>query len=343
MVKGGRVPSLTVSIGDRATLVTTDHALSIGRDASSGALLSDERASRRHALVRVENGVWIYEDLASTNGSFVDGVRVSRLLLDRERVVRVGNAMTGELIRLTPEVIPRAIHIPLSPAAAAGLLASVVLILGAAGVVSGAFSTNASASASAAPATTAAASSVVLTTSDVASVGRASTVRIVQGNGLGSGVYLGSGRVLTAAHVVPTTATIVVSFAERQVGTARVIRRDESDDLALLEVAGLDGAGAKAIVWGDSSALRQGDTLIALGYPAGLPLSVKAGVVSGLRVEGTTDLIQTDASLNPGMSGGPVLDSAGHLVGITDFGLTKYPGLNFAVASTTARAFVEGR
>lgn len=304
-------------------------------------VLSDERASRRHAIVRVENGEWLYEDLASTNGSYLEGARVSRFRIDRERVVRIGHPTTGEIVHLVPG-LPAAIdRVPPLRRVVAALLASILLVTVVGAVASGALSIRYSSSASATATSRASGVASTLTTTDVAAIGRTSTVRIVQGDGLGSGVYLGNGRVLTAAHVVPGTGRIIVSFAEQQIGTAKVMRRDQADDLALLEIAGLDAAGARPITWGDSSILRQGDALVALGYPAGLPLSVKVGVVSGLRVEGDTDLIQTDASLNPGMSGGPVLNSSGYLVGITDFGYTRYPGLNFAIASTTARAFVE--
>ncbi len=339
-------PSLTIAGGGRTFLATTGEAIAVGRDPAASVPLSDERVSRRHALIRFDNGDWIYEDLSSTNGSFVDGSRVTRLLLDRERIVRVGNPVNGEELRLTPAIRPRAVQrhaFPYLPTVLAGLV-----VVGAAGsvVFANGAASRPSPTTSAAPTVTASATPVptatTLSTSDVAAIGRASTVQIVQGNVLGSGVYLGNGQVLTAAHVVATTALIVISYDERQVGTARVVRRSKNDDLALLSVTGLDGAGARPVVWGDSSVLRQGDTLVALGYPAGLPLSVKVGVVSGLREDGGTSLVQTDASLNPGMSGGPVLDGSGRLVGITDFGISKYPGLNFAVASTTARAFVDG-
>ena len=166
---------------------------------------------------------------------------------------------------------------------------------------------------------------------------------VVQGNSQGSGSYLGGGRVLTAAHVVQTNATVVVYFENKRIGSAQIVRRDSQRDLALLSISGLEEAGARALEWRDSSTLREGEELLAVGYPEGLPFSVKVGVVSGLRTLGATDLIQTDASLNHGMSGGPVLDASGRLIGVTDFGYPGAVGLNFAVASSTAREFVEGR
>jgi putative serine protease PepD len=166
---------------------------------------------------------------------------------------------------------------------------------------------------------------------------------VVQGNSQGSGSYLGGGRVLTAAHVVQSNAAVVVYFENQRIGSALIVRRDTQRDLALLSISGLEGLGARPLEWRDSGTLREGDELLALGYPEGLPFSVKVGVVSGLRTVGATDLIQTDASLNPGMSGGPVLDASGRLVGVTDFGYLGAVGLNFAVASSTARVFADGR
>jgi serine protease Do len=182
-----------------------------------------------------------------------------------------------------------------------------------------------------------------LTTSDVAAIGKASTVKLTQGNTLGTGIYLGDGQILTAAHVVSGTGTIGIFFDELRIGSATISRVDQRHDLAVLAAPRLESFGLRPITWGDSAALREGDSLVTLGYPAGLPLSVKFGVVSGLRQDGTTQLIQTDASVNPGMSGGPVLDSRGRLVGVNDFISSRYPGLSFAVASTTVRDFLDGR
>ena len=196
---------------------------------------------------------------------------------------------------------------------------------------------------SASPTASASPQPTSLTRPDVAAIGRGGTVYITRGNAQGSGAYIGDGQVVTAAHVVSGLGPILIRFNDLPVGTAVIVRVNETDDVALLRIQGLDAAGARALLWGDSGALRQGDDLVALGYPEGLPLSTKVGVVSGLRRLGTTELIQTDASLNHGMSGGPVLDVAGHLVGLVDFGFPQAQGLNFAVASNTARPFVEGR
>ena len=73
---------------------------------------------------------------------------------------------------------------------------------------------------------------------------------------------------------------VLIRFNDLPVGTAALVRINETDDVALLTIQGLDTAGAHGLLWGDSGALRQGDDLIALGYPEGLPLSTKAGVVN---------------------------------------------------------------
>ena len=343
--------TLTVFCGGRSYLVTAPGPITIGRDPTATVRLTDERGSRRHSVIRLEGDTWLYEDLASTNGSYLDGAHVGRLLIDREFDIRIGNPIDGEIVRI--RLGPRPVVAParrIVVGAIGAVLAAVLLALAAiTNVPSMALRLNAASPAPSvdipSPTRTPALTEKVLTTSDVAAIGRAATVLIVQGDLLGSGVYLGANIVLTAAHVVPTTAPIVVSFDDRRIGTARIVRLDSNDDLALLSVSGLDAAGARPITWGDSMSLREGDQLVALGYPLGLPFTVKVGVVSGLRQDRDTgtNLIQTDAAINPGMSGGAVLDARARLVGINDWGYRNYAGLNFAVASSTARAFVEGQ
>jgi S1-C subfamily serine protease len=195
---------------------------------------------------------------------------------------------------------------------------------------------------SASPSHTPTASPVKLSRADIAALGKHGTVRVDQGNLQGSGVYLGGGRVLTAAHVVPSSAAkTMISLDERTVGEAQLIRVDRPRDLALLTITGSEYGGAIALRLGDSTALREGDDIVAVGYPEGLPLSVKFGIVSGIRHDAFGDLIQTDASLNHGMSGGPLLDERGGVVGITDFGLDSSTGLNFAIASSTLQQFMD--
>ncbi|MBM4393159.1 MAG: trypsin-like peptidase domain-containing protein [Deltaproteobacteria bacterium] len=130
--------------------------------------------------------------------------------------------------------------------------------------------------------------------------------------GAGTGIYVGNDRVLTAEHVVAGTTSLRVSFAGSVVGSGQVVKRDVPADLALLLVPGLDRAGARALRWGDSSALQPGDPLVVVGYPLGVGLTVTTGIVSGLKRLAAVALVQTDAAVNPGNSGGPLLISGSH-------------------------------
>ena len=100
-----------------------------------------------------------------------------------------------------------------------------------------------------------------------AEVAAAATVLIDSPAGHGSGVYMGSNRVLTAAHVVTGRGPFTVSFRDLKVNVAVITSIDLGDDLALLSVAGLDGSGAAAMTWGDVGQLRLGDHLTVVGYP----------------------------------------------------------------------------
>jgi len=181
-----------------------------------------------------------------------------------------------------------------------------------------------------------------LTTTEIAAIGRSGTVMVEHSRGHGSGAYLGQDRVLTADHVIAGASGLQVTFAGSVVGPAQVLRRDATNDLALLSVPGLEGAGARALGWGDSSTLQPGDQIVVIGYPGSVGLTVTNGIVSGLKRMNGIDLVQTDAAVNQGNSGGPLLNGKAELVGIADFKITAAQGLNFAVASKVARPFVEG-
>ena len=156
---------------------------------------------------------------------------------------------------------------------------------------------------------------------------------------------------LTAAHVVASnpkddvivraSRTTNVSYAGRSIGAATLLLFERHYDLALLRVAGLDAAGVRPLAWGDPSQLHLGDRLVVVGYPGSVGLSISSGIVSGLKRLASTELIQTDAAMNSGNSGGPVLNERGQLVGYADFNYPGYVGLNFAVSAATARPVVE--
>jgi S1-C subfamily serine protease len=168
-------------------------------------------------------------------------------------------------------------------------------------------------------------------------------IRKGRGGGAGSGVVVSpDGLILTNSHVASGADALVVQTAQGQRMPARLLGDDPETDLALLR-AETDQA-LPAATLGDSAALRPGQLAIAIGNPLGFSSTVTAGVVSaiGRTLRGVgrrpiEDLIQTDAALNPGNSGGALVDSRGEVVGIATAMIGGAQGLCFAVASNTAR------
>src|SRR5436305_4211586 len=166
--------------------------------------------------------------------------------------------------------------------------------------------------------------------------------------GLGSGIVISpDGLVLTNSHVVGSAKEIRLRDIEGFVTDAHVLGVDADTDLALLRADGARDLPYASL--GNSKSLRRGQLVVAIGNPLGFESTVTAGVVSALgrsirSVSGRTieDVIQTDAALNPGNSGGPLVSSRGEVIGINTAVISGAQGICFAVAANTANFVLGG-
>jgi S1-C subfamily serine protease len=177
---------------------------------------------------------------------------------------------------------------------------------------------------------------------------------------LGSGfVATTDGYILTNAHVVSDSgtraSTVTVAFKGTGTTTKRVtatiVGIDESSDVAVLKVDPAKSPGLVTIPLGDSSAVQVGETVVAIGNPLGYDFSLTEGIVSATSRELTApngatikNGVQTDAAINKGNSGGPLIDSSGHVIGINEQIATESggnEGLGFALPINTAAAVLQ--
>jgi putative serine protease PepD len=184
---------------------------------------------------------------------------------------------------------------------------------------------------------------ITVTQSPAGPFGGASTA---QGSGF---VYDASGNIVTNAHVVEGAASISVKFWNGRTYKATLVGSDASADLALIKVDA-PGSVLHPLTIGDSSTLQVGDSVVAIGSPFGLNESVTSGIVSALHRDITApdnatihDAVQTDAALNHGNSGGPLLDDEGKVVGVNaqiESSSGGDDGVGFAIPSTLLRSTI---
>jgi serine protease Do len=165
-----------------------------------------------------------------------------------------------------------------------------------------------------------------------------------QEHGLGSGVVVSKdGYVLTNNHVVSEAQEIKVTLSDRREFPAKVIGTDPKSDLAVIKID-TRGSELTPIAFGDSSRLRLGDVVLAIGDPFGVGQTVTMGIVSAkgradVGIATYEDFIQTDAAINPGNSGGALINTDGELVGINTAILSRsggYQGIGFAIPTKMA-------
>lgn len=169
--------------------------------------------------------------------------------------------------------------------------------------------------------------------------------RTPNASGSGSGLIVDSdGHIVTNNHVIGDATEIEVRFSDKTKLIAQVIGKDPDTDLALLKV--IPDRPLPSAQFGDSSTVKVGQWVLAVGNPFGLDRTVTLGIVSGIGRENMNlsryeNFIQTDASINPGNSGGPLFNLRGEVIGINTAIINFAQGIGFAIPSNMAKHVIE--
>ena len=186
---------------------------------------------------------------------------------------------------------------------------------------------------------------------EVVGRGIGAVVVVETSRGRGSAFFVSDDTLLTNFHVLAGNAYVTIRKTGGETATAYPGATSADFDLAVLKVSG-SARNAVFLPLGTAADLRAGQEVIAIGSPLGLQNSVTRGIVSGVRQMGPVSVVQTDAAVNPGNSGGPLLDRNGNVIGINTFMMGSghvagaqggSQGLNFAIAIDHAKALLEGR
>jgi serine protease Do len=165
--------------------------------------------------------------------------------------------------------------------------------------------------------------------------------------GMGSGVVVSAdGHILTNSHVVKDFDKITVTLSDKRSFDAKVIGADQESDIAVIKI---EATGLPVAKFGDSSKLKVGEIVMAVGNPFGFNRTVTSGIISAtgrsnVGIIGYEDFIQTDAAINPGNSGGPLVNINGEVIGVNTAIATRsggYQGIGFAIPVNAAKLIMD--
>ena len=180
-------------------------------------------------------------------------------------------------------------------------------------------------------------------TEDVVAKAMPAVVVVETSSGRGSAFFVDRDRLITNHHVIVGQSYVKLRLSDNTTLDARIIATAPDYDLAVLRLM-QPGPDRAFLPLGTIQEVRQGQEVLAIGTPHGVfQNTVTRGIISSLRQIEKVAVLQTDTALNPGNSGGPLIDHAGRVIGINTMGFRGSQGLNFAVAIDHAKALLEGR